>query len=456
MVTIVSQRHVCPTCTPRLQSIALPLHAQLMPTFPDPLCCCVTSARRPTLQVFLRVNLFSMHWEVGAWIGQTDSTFMASAKMEPGDFGKWVHIAGVFDGSSWILFRNGVEIARKQASMGSVRVQGCEWAVGAKGDGGDRFWKGCIAHVGIWGRARLQGEIAESMLEGLAGNEAGLLGYWELDDGGGRCVHELVSDHDGELKGGFKWIKAAEAGSGTGGDELYNLLEISKGASDAEIKKAYRAAALKCHPDRNPGPECEEKFKKIQAAYEILVDPEKRARYDAMGMDGLSEQSSGLDPLQEMLMRHMGMSTGGPLPRARDASHALHCTLEDVYNGAEKMLQFTRVNSPRGTQKADTKTVHVEKGMDHNAKIVFRDDGDYIPGKCQAGNRVVVIQLETHPVFLRKGDDLMAEARIPLLQSLIGGAQVALQHLDGRWLSMTTPPGEVFWQDRVVVVHGVG
>jgi len=407
-------------------------------------------------QVFLRVNLFSMQWEVGTWIGETDSTSMAAAKIEPGDFGTWVHIAGVFDGSSWTLFRNGTAIATKPASTGSVRVRGSEWAIGAKGDGGDRFWKGCIAHVSIWGKARSQQEIASTVSAGLTGSEDGLLRYWELDDGGGRSVHELVGDHDGELKGALKWVVAAEVGAGAGGDDdLYKLLGVSRGASDAEIKKAYRTAALKYHPDRNPGPDGEEKFKKIQGAYEILVDAQKRKRYDAMGMDGVNEQSSGLDPLQEMLMRQMGMSMGGGLPKARDVAHALHCTLEDVYNGADKVLEFKRINSPRGTQKNDSKSVRVEKGMDHNAKIVWRDDGDYVPGQCEAGNRIVVVQLETHPVFLRKGDDLLAEARISLLQSLVGGAQVAIQHLDGRWLTMTTPFGEVSPQDRVVLVPGV-
>ena len=57
---------------------------------------------------------------------------MASAKIPPGDFGKWVHIAGVFDGSSWSIFRNGELVASKPSATGSVRVRGNEWAIGAK------------------------------------------------------------------------------------------------------------------------------------------------------------------------------------------------------------------------------------------------------------------------------------------------------------------------------------
>ena len=70
-----------------------------------------------------------------------------------------------------------------------------------------------------------------------------------------------------------------EHGGGAGEGDLYALLGLGKGASESEIKKAYRAAALKYHPDRNPGEDGEEKFKKIQEAYEVLSDASKRARY---------------------------------------------------------------------------------------------------------------------------------------------------------------------------------
>ncbi len=67
------------------------------------------------------------------------------------------------------------------------------------------------------------------------------------------------------------------------GKSLYSTLEVSEGASNEEIKKSYRRLARKYHPDLNKGKEAEEKFKEINAAYEILSDPQKRAQYDQFG-----------------------------------------------------------------------------------------------------------------------------------------------------------------------------
>ena len=75
--------------------------------------------------------------------------------------------------------------------------------------------------------------------------------------------------------------------------DYYEVLGISKGASDDEIKKAYRKLAKQYHPDVNKEPGAEEKFKEVNEAYEVLSDPQKRATYDQFGHAGMDGMGAG-------------------------------------------------------------------------------------------------------------------------------------------------------------------
>ncbi|KAL6309220.1 hypothetical protein BKA93DRAFT_815093 [Sparassis latifolia] len=130
--------------------------------------------------------------------------------------------------------------------------------------------------------------------------------------------------------------------------KYYDLLDASSGASEADLKKAYRKKALRLHPDKGGDPEL---FKEVTHAYEILADPQKRSIYDARGEAGLSESGGmgGMDPqdLFSQLFGGGGFFGGGPSrnpgPRkTKDLVHRVHVTLEDLYKGKTSKLALTR------------------------------------------------------------------------------------------------------------------
>ncbi|MGH7499296.1 MAG: DnaJ domain-containing protein, partial [Gemmatimonadales bacterium] len=76
-------------------------------------------------------------------------------------------------------------------------------------------------------------------------------------------------------------------------NDFYVLLGVQRDASDSDIKKSYRKLAMEFHPDRNGAPEAEAKFKEITEAYEVLMDPQKRAAYDRYGKAGVGGAGGG-------------------------------------------------------------------------------------------------------------------------------------------------------------------
>lgn len=139
--------------------------------------------------------------------------------------------------------------------------------------------------------------------------------------------------------------------------ELYELLGVSENATEDEIKKAFRAQARELHPDVNKAPDAEEKFKKLNEAYDVLSDPHKRAQYDRFGsIPGAAGGGSSYVDLEDLFGGGFGMGdlfssffggSGGGRTAAnregRDMGVGLRLTLEEAASGAKKEIVYDRL-----------------------------------------------------------------------------------------------------------------
>jgi DnaJ family protein A protein 2 len=179
--------------------------------------------------------------------------------------------------------------------------------------------------------------------------------------------------------GGFPGFSSEPEGTPDSGDvdnkEFYDILEVTQNATGDEIKKSYRKKVMKAHPDKGGDPE---EFKKLQAAYEVLSNPEKRELYDKYGIDGLREGGpGGMDPFEGLFGGLFGGRGGrGGKPQQKKMKpivKEIKVTLEDLYVGRMKKVTFQRQRNCDGCDGKggkDAKKCTTCKGSGMIEKIV--------------------------------------------------------------------------------------
>ncbi len=260
--------------------------------------------------------------------------------------------------------------------------------------------------------------------------------------------------------------------------DYYKILGVSKGASEAEIKSAYRKLAKQYHPDKNLGDKkSEEKFKEINEANEVLGDPQKRAKYDQFGSQWQQYQQTGGNPndfwsqfaagqggrgapggrvefngdLSDLFSGGSGFSdffdvmfgasgagaggggrrrSGGSWVGAQKEEYPVEITLEEALHGARRRLE-------KGDRNLEIK---IPAGAKTGTKVRIAGEGSRgVDGR--PGDLYLVVKLMEHPKFkLRaEGPDLETDVAIDLYTAVLGG-EARVPTLDGGDVLLTIPP----------------
>ncbi|MBZ7953352.1 J domain-containing protein [Campylobacter sp. W0018] len=220
-------------------------------------------------------------------------------------------------------------------------------------------------------------------------------------------------------------------------NSLYETLGISKNASSDEIKKAYRRLARQYHPDINKEKGAEEKFKEINAAYEILSDEKKRAQYDQYGdsifggqsFHDFSRNTGGIN-LDDILKDLFGGGFGGSSRGSRfggfsskgfggfgnfeeenlDTTIELTIPFEKAITGGEHHFTFQGENIK----------FKIPYGIKEGEKLRIRGKGKSAYNKTR-GDLIIIVKLEESKMYQREDDDLYQKIDIPLKTALFGG-----------------------------------
>ena len=266
--------------------------------------------------------------------------------------------------------------------------------------------------------------------------------------------------------------------------DFYATLGVPKNADAAEIKKAYRKLARTLHPDHNPGDTAAEaRFKEGGEAYAVLSDPEQRKQYDAVRAmagggarfsagPGGAGSAAGFEDLFGGLF---GPEAGGG--RVRYSTAGGGGGFEDILGGLFSGGGFRGARGPQRGQDVEatttlpfrqavegsTVTLNVEgrrvtaripAGVRDGQKIRLRGKGRPGDGGGQAGDLVIAVKVEPHPVFALDGHDLRITVPVTFAEAALG-ARVDVPVLDGRTVRVKVPGGTPSGRTLRVKGHGV-
>ncbi len=232
---------------------------------------------------------------------------------------------------------------------------------------------------------------------------------------------------------------------------LYQTLDVSENANQDEIKKSYRRLARKYHPDLNKTKEAEEKFKEINAAYEILSDEEKRRQYDQFGDNMFGGQNfsdfarsrSASEDLDDILSSIFGR--GGFSQRFSQNSQGFsgfnfsnfaHEDLDITTTLNVSVLDTLLGNKKQMSINNETFSLKIPIGVEEGEKIRVRNKGKM--GRTGRGDLLLQIHIEEDEIYKREKDDIIQIFDLPLKTALFGGKiEIATWH---KTLTLTIPP----------------
>ncbi len=242
----------------------------------------------------------------------------------------------------------------------------------------------------------------------------------------------------------------------------YSVLELDRNATQKDIKRVYRKLAKELHPDLNPGNKAVgERFKEVSAAYALLGDADKRARYDRGEIDAsgaprvhahFSRGFSGAPQGEDLFA---GFGGGGANPedlfaelfsgfrgRGRDRARRIFRT-----RGADRRysLKVSFLDAARGSKQRLTLTrgktldVTIPAGIENGQTIRLKDQGESGRNVAPSGDALITVEVVPHPVFSLKGKDIHVEAPVTLPEAILG-ARIEVPTIHGA-VSLKVPKG---------------